>query len=83
MRCAMRYAYLDCEDAPKWAGHEAIAFTLLHPGAQWTHYRCWADERPPLDSLAQLDGVLISGSHYSAYEGERRGEALCTTGLCG
>lgn len=61
----------DCEDAAKWAGHEVIAEALLHPGASWTHYRCFNRELPPLDSLAQLDGVLISGSHYSAYEGGR------------
>ena len=59
----------DCEDAAKWAGHEAIAEALLHPGASWQHFRCFNRELPPLDSLSQLDGVLISGSHYSAYEG--------------
>lgn len=75
-----RSAYLpkqDCEDAAKWAGHEAIAEGLLHPGASWRHYRCFKRELPPLDSLAQLDGVLISGSHYSAYEGKRKGRAQC------
>lgn len=69
----------DCEDAAKWAGHEVIAEALLHPGASWTHLRCFNRELPPLDSLAQLDGVLISGSHYSAYEGgKEKRSAACS-----
>ncbi|KAI7844378.1 hypothetical protein COHA_002176 [Chlorella ohadii] len=67
----MRFAYLDCEDAAKWAGHEVIAEALLHSGASWQHFRCFDSQLPPLDSLAHLDGVLISGSHYSAYEDHR------------
>lgn len=63
------YAYLDCEDAQKWAGHERIAYSLLHPGATWEHFRLYRGELPALESLGRFTGVLISGSHYSAYEG--------------
>ena len=70
----LRYAYFDCEDAAKWAGHEATAFQLLQPGAQWTHYRCYQGELPPLEGLSErIRGVLISGSHYSVYEGKQGG----------
>lgn len=52
------------------AGHEQGAYALLHPGAEWEHYRCFNRELPPLEGLAdRFHGVLVSGSHYSSYEG--------------
>ncbi|KAL4425807.1 hypothetical protein ABPG75_009823 [Micractinium tetrahymenae] len=64
----LRFAFLDCEDAEKWRGHEEMAHSILQPGASWEHYRCFNRELPPLEGLAdRFDGLLISGSHYSAY----------------
>lgn len=39
------YGYLDCEDAPKWAGHERMWKSPLFdlPGAsyEFRQFRCW------------------------------------------
>lgn len=38
-----------------------------------TRMQCYNGELPPLEGLSDcFDGIFISGSHYSAYEGKRR-----------
>lgn len=50
-----------------------LSHALLHPGASWEHYRCFAGQLPPLEGLAErCDGCVITGSHYSVYEGKRQ-----------
>lgn len=59
-----RYAVLDCEDAPRWAGHEQNWIDLLsRRGEDWRSYRVWAGELPP--SPAAHDGYVLTGSHHS------------------
>ncbi|KAK9832408.1 hypothetical protein WJX74_009010 [Apatococcus lobatus] len=64
-----RLALLDCEDAPKWAGHEQLWYQRFYVGqATWTHFRCWAGELPTLQQSNDFDAFFVGGSHYSAYE---------------
>lgn len=60
-----RFAVIDCEDAPKWAGHEKLWIdALAGDDASWSVARAWAGELPPAD----IDGVVITGSHYSVLD---------------
>ncbi len=55
---------LDCEDAPRWAGHDRNWVDLLgQPGDQWRSYKVWAGELPAAPS--DHDGYLLTGSHHS------------------
>ncbi len=59
-----RYAVLDCEDAPRWAGHEQNWIDLVaRPGEEWRSYRAWAGELPAAPSAH--DGYVLTGSHHS------------------
>ncbi|HEU5055958.1 MAG TPA: hypothetical protein VFU21_05515, partial [Kofleriaceae bacterium] len=61
---ARRYAVLDCEDAPRWAGHDRNWIDLLRrPGDEWRSYRVWAGELPARPS--DHDGYVLTGSHHS------------------
>jgi GMP synthase-like glutamine amidotransferase len=60
-----RFVVIDCEDAPKWAGHERLwVDALAIEGDTWQVARAYAGELPN----AQLDGVVITGSHYSVVD---------------
>jgi GMP synthase-like glutamine amidotransferase len=61
-----RFAVIDCEDAPKWAGHERLWIDGLQRPADppWRVYRAFAGEVPDED----VDGVVITGSHYSVLD---------------
>ncbi len=55
---------LDCEDAPRWAGHDQNWIDLLRrEGDAWRPFRVWAGELPA-DPQA-YDGYVITGSHHS------------------
>lgn len=55
---------LDCEDAPRWAGHDRNWIDLLRrSGEDWHSYRVWAGELP--DGPAAYDGYVLTGSHHS------------------
>ena len=61
---ARRYAVLDCEDAPRWAGHDQNWIDLLRrPGEEWRSYRVWAGELPAAPSAH--DGYVLTGSRHS------------------
>ena len=62
----MRFAVIDCEDAPKWSGHERLWIdNLERPGDEpWRVYRAFAGELPD----QPFDGVVITGSHYSVLD---------------
>jgi GMP synthase-like glutamine amidotransferase len=62
-----RFAILDCEDHPKWEGHERYFIgPLRREGEEWRNYRVWAGELP--DDLGAVDGVVVTGSHYSVVD---------------
>ena len=70
----LRCAFLDCEDAPLWAGFPCVGETLL-PDACWTTFRAFERSLPDLaDLAAQFDGILVSGSHCSVADGALAGE---------
>lgn len=70
-----RFAVLDCEDQPKWRGHEALWIDpLARAGERWRAYRVWAGELP--EDPAALAGVIITGSHHSVVDGAPWLEAL-------
>ena len=59
-----RYAVLDCEDAPRWAGHDQNWIDLLgRSGEIWHSYRAWAGELPAAPRA--YDGYVLTGSHHS------------------
>lgn len=59
-----RYAVLDCEDAPRWAGHEQNWIDLLRrPGEVWQSHRVWAGDLPATPDA--YDGYVLTGSHHS------------------
>ena len=67
-------AFVDCEDAAKWADHLEIfrdAFASQQgPGEPqplaWRRYRACAGELPSAAELAALDAIVVPGSHHSA-----------------
>jgi GMP synthase-like glutamine amidotransferase len=66
-----RYAVLDCEDAPRWAGHDENWMALLRrPGEEWRSFRAWADELPPAPEA--FAGYVITGSHHSVNDAGQR-----------
>lgn len=68
---ARRYAVLDCEDAPHWAGHHENWIALLaRPGEDWRWFRAWADELPAAPDA--FDGYVITGSHHSVNDAGQR-----------
>lgn len=57
-----RFAVLDCEDAPKWVGHESVWVAAYgRPGEHWEHFRAWAHELPDLAELDTYQGMVITG----------------------
>ena len=61
---ARRYAVLDCEDAPRWAGHDQNWIDLLQrSGEVWQSCRVWAGELPGAPDA--YDGYVLTGSHHS------------------
>jgi GMP synthase-like glutamine amidotransferase len=59
-----RYAVLDCEDAPRWAGHDQNWIDLLsRPDEQWHSFPVWAGELPERPDA--YDGYVLTGSHHS------------------
>ena len=67
---ARRYAVLDCEDAPRWAGHDQNWIDLLQrSGEVWQSYRVWAGELPAGPDA--YDGYLITGSHHSVNDADQ------------
>ncbi|EIE24368.1 hypothetical protein COCSUDRAFT_83672 [Coccomyxa subellipsoidea C-169] len=64
-----KFAVFDCEDAPKWKGHEKL-YTETFGGAKatWDIFKCWDGELPGLEAAEQFVGIFITGSHFSAYE---------------
>lgn len=63
---------LDCEDAPKWHGYSESCWktVLQSPGDSWEIFNLPKDGVfPDPDTLdSKYDVMVISGSHYSAYE---------------
>jgi len=69
MSSRTRFAVLDCEDAPRWRGHESIWVAAYgRPGEHWEHFRCWAGELPALSELASYQGLVVTGSHHDAFD---------------
>lgn len=65
-----RYAVLDCEDAPRWAGHDQNWIDhLRRPGEVWRSYRVWAGELPA--GPEAYDGYVLTGSHHSVNDAEQ------------
>lgn len=59
-----RYAVLDCEDAPRWAGHDRNWIGLLRRDEEeWHSFRVWAGELPA--EPRAYDGYVLTGSHHS------------------
>jgi GMP synthase-like glutamine amidotransferase len=59
-----RFAVLDCEDAPRWAGHDQNWIDLLRQGGDlWHSFPVWAGELPPHPGA--YDGYVLTGSHHS------------------
>lgn len=59
-----RFAVLDCEDAPHWAGHDQNWVGLLRrEGEEWHTVRVWAGELPAEPDA--YDGYVLTGSHHS------------------
>jgi GMP synthase-like glutamine amidotransferase len=59
-----RFAVLDCEDAPRWAGHDQNWIDLLRQdGEVWRSFRVWAGELP--ERPGAYDGYVLTGSHHS------------------
>ena len=64
MRQHAQFAILDCEDEPRWAGHEDRWLRPLSRSSErWDIFRVWASELPP--SPEAYDGYVITGSHHS------------------
>jgi GMP synthase-like glutamine amidotransferase len=59
-----RFAVLDCEDAPRWAGHDRNWIDLLRrEGDVWHSFRVWAGELP--ERPGAYDAYVLTGSHHS------------------
>ena len=57
-------AVLDCEDAPRWAGHEQNWIDLLRrPDEVWQSHRVWAGDLPA--TADAYHGYVLTGSHHS------------------
>jgi GMP synthase-like glutamine amidotransferase len=68
-RRAPRIAYLNTEDAPKWADQRSIfAEALRMPLECLEPFDCFAGEFPSRDALHAFDALLITGSHFSALD---------------
>ncbi len=62
-----RFAVLDCEDAPKWEGHERFWLEgLRRDNDHWSVYRAYREEFP--EKIDAYDGYLITGSCYSVLD---------------
>ena len=78
-----KFAVIDCEDAPKWAGHESIWVAAYgRPGEHWcaspsSRKSCFASERADLCALARRE-------HFRAFAGELPDESELDTyrGFC-
>jgi GMP synthase-like glutamine amidotransferase len=59
-----RFAVLDCEDAPRWLGHDQNWIDLLRrEGDVWHSFPVWAGELP--ERPGAYDAYVLSGSHHS------------------
>ena len=59
-----RFALLNCEDAPKWAGYEQMWFAPLRgAGEHWSAFDVCGGELPA--RVEDYDGYVIPGSHHS------------------
>lgn len=66
-----RFAVLVCEDAEKWGGKDHIGrrFKSLferEDDTEWRWFNACAGDLPAAQDLDKYQGVIISGSHYSA-----------------
>ncbi|KAK9804068.1 hypothetical protein WJX73_001524 [Symbiochloris irregularis] len=61
-------AFLDCEKARKWLGHEKYFFSAYGSESQWDVFRCHKGEFPCLEDAGRYAAIFISGSASSAYD---------------
>lgn len=58
-----RVAVIDCEDAPKWDGHERFWLDLQRPGESWSVYRAWKNELPATPT--SYEALILTGARFS------------------
>lgn len=58
------------EDAEKWAGCSEVVWrdALEQDGDVWELFQCHAHQYPSPASVSAYDFLILTGSHYSAYE---------------
>ncbi|MEW5304121.1 MAG: hypothetical protein WDW38_003480 [Sanguina aurantia] len=68
-----RIALLEMEDAEKWSGCSEIIWrdALEQDGDVWELFQCHAHQYPSPSTVAAYDFLILTGSHYSAYEDVR------------
>jgi len=74
-----RVAFLNCEDAAKWADHADVWRQALMPlprhardedgDIELVEYRAFAGELPSLRELDQCGAMVVPGSHHTAAVG--------------
>jgi GMP synthase-like glutamine amidotransferase len=69
---------VDCEDLPKWDGAEHLFVDRFRkPGDVWDVRRVAKGEKLTADDATGSDAVIITGSHYSPYDGHEWIESMC------